>query len=221
MKLIDLSGQRFVRLLVVSLNPERGKSGAARWDCVCDCGCAVTVLANNLKRGNSRSCGCLDREMASKRVTTHGLTKHPLHNVWRCMLYRCSNSKDIDYGGRGVVVCEEWENDFISFYNWAISNGWAKGLQLDKDIKAKQLGLQPLLYSPERCQFVTAKQNSRNRRGNRLITCRGMTKTLSEFAEMVGENSDIIHFRMRHGWSEEDAIFTPFKRDNKNEKRRK
>lgn len=215
MKKLDLSGRRFGRLTVLKMVPKVLGQKQTKWECLCDCGKSVIVFGGNLVRGNSNSCGCLGRENLLKAVTFHGLTGHPLHNTWRGMIKRCADLSDMDYGGRGVRVCEEWVGDFMSFYNWAVVNGWQKGLQLDKDIKAKALGAEPLLYSPERCSFVTRKQNCRTRRNSRIITCRGMTMTLSEFAEMVGERVDLISYRMRHGWSEEDAIFTPFKRKNK------
>lgn len=71
----------------------------------------------------------------------HGLSKHPLHNVWhgiKCRCYGKSSKGYNNYGALGVIMCDEWKNNFKSFYDWAISNGWEKGLQIDKDIKAKK-----------------------------------------------------------------------------------
>lgn len=225
-KIKDLTGQKFNRWTVIKLVPREGKRKDTRWECVCDCGKIGKVNASNLIRGVSTSCGCLGMENMKKAVTFHGLTNHPLHGIWSGMLARCNNPNNPRYkyyGGRGVRVCKEWEDDFINFYKWAIENGWQKGLQVDKDKKAKELGIEALVYSPERCTLLTPKENARHTRKNRIITCRGMTMTLAEFAELVGEKSDIIHYRIRHGWTEEEAIFTPFKRrkNDKSKTRRK
>jgi len=88
------------------------------------------------------------------------LITHPLYQVWAGIKDRCynTNCKTFNrYGGRGVVICEEWKNNFKKFYDWAINNGWEQGLEIDKDVKAKELGIPPLLYSPEMCCFVTKK----------------------------------------------------------------
>ncbi len=214
MKRLELAGKKFGKWTVVEIIPKIGSQKLFRWKCICECGKEGAVLSDNLTRGISTSCGCWGREKTLKSVTLHGLSKHPLHSVWRGILARCYNSNNPSYshyGGRGVKVCPEWL-EFINFYNWANENGWKKGLQIDKDIKARKAGVPALVYSPEMCSIVTPKTNSRTRKNSRLITCRGMTMTLAEFAELVGEKSDIIHYRMRHGWTEEEAIFTPFKR---------
>jgi hypothetical protein len=221
---LNLIGRRFGILTVEKEYLIRDKRSSIKWECKCDCGKDCVVLGSNLITGNTRSCGCLGLKNKLASVTHHGLSKHPLHNTWRRIIQRCNNPNNKsykEYGARGVRICKEWENDFMSFYNWAISKGWKKGLEIDKDKIAKENGLEPLLYSPERCSLLTRKENCRYRRNNRLITCRGMTMTLAEFAELVGEKSDIISYRMRHGWSEEDAIFTPFKRRENVKLRRK
>lgn len=100
----------------------------------------------------------------------HQLRTHPLYRVWLQMRYRCNSAKSPDYknyGGRGVKICNEW-GDFKVFYDWCIQNGWQKGLQLDKDIKARQAGIEPLLYSPDSCSFVTIKANTQNSRKAKL-----------------------------------------------------
>ena len=90
----------------------------------------------------------------------HGLTGHPLHNVWITMRQRCSNPNAHqykDYGGRNIKVCDEWNNDFQAFYDWCMENGWKKGLQIDRRNNNKN-------YGPTNCHFVVARKNSLNRR---------------------------------------------------------
>jgi hypothetical protein len=206
-KFINLTGQRFGRYEVLCFVCIQNR--AAMWRCKCDCGNEKIVNGSSLRRGKVKSCGCYKDENTGNRTRTHGLSKHPLHHIWRGMLRRCGDKNDAAYGGRGIYVSDEWKFDFQAFYNWAIDNGWKQGLQIDRENNNGP-------YSPSNCRVATRKQNCRNRRNSRYITVRGMTKTLAEFAEMVGEKSDIIHYRMRHGWTEEEAIFTPFRRRNKN-----
>ena len=90
----------------------------------------------------------------------HGFSGHPLHGVWTGLKERCLNKNNRDfhyYGGRGITVCEEWENNSKSFIFWALENGWKRGLTIDRIDNDKG-------YSPENCRFVTRAENNRNQR---------------------------------------------------------
>lgn len=135
----------------------------------------------------------------NQNLITHGLTGHPLLGIWHAIKYRCYNPKDPSYkhyGARGVRMCDEWKNDFVAFYNWCIANGWQKGLDLDKDIKAKEVGAEALLYSPERCQFVTRKINTRNSRRNHIIEYKGDRKSIVEWSEILNMNQNTLYCRI-------------------------
>ena len=148
--------------------------------------------------------------------TTHGLTKHELYHTWQSMIQRCYNKNNESYkfyGAIGVIVCDEWLNSSSAFLEWALNNGWQKGLHLDKDIKAKEMSVNPLLYSPERCQFVTPKANANTRRNSRLITHNGKTKNLSQWAEDMGGDVRILHTRLNVlGWPIERTLNTPLRK---------
>jgi hypothetical protein len=162
-KRLDLVGQRFGMLLVKLKIKSDNK--ATRFLCLCDCGKTKVIVGSELKRGNNKSCGCNRTPR-----TTYEYRDHPLYDVWKGMKARCKSEKHIsrkNYLDKGVKVCDLWENDFISFYDWAIENGWQDGLQLDKDIKSRQLGVDAL-YSPETCMWVTPAKNSQNRTGVKL-----------------------------------------------------
>ena len=140
------------------------------------------------------------------RYQRHGLSDHPLYCVWENMLTRCTNKKNkayYRYGGRGVIMCEEWMLDPLSFVRWGIENGWEKGLQLDKDI----LG-DGKLYSPKTCMFVTPKINSNNRSDNRIIVFNGESKTLAQWADQLGIRHSALHARLQK-WSLEKSLTTP------------
>ena len=97
------------------------------------------------------------------------------------------------YGGRGVKVCEEWEREFESFYQWAICNGWRKGLELDKDIIGDGL-----LYSPQNCIFVTRKINNQTRRISRRIVIDGVVMTVQEVANKEGLSYSRAHAKYKN-----------------------
>lgn len=138
-------------------------------DCLCECGVRKTIRANNLINGNTKSCGCLNRErLSSGALAKHRLKTHPLYSVWmgvrqRCQKEYCKSFKD--YGGRGIKVCDEWAKDFMPFYNWAVNNGYKKGLQLDRINNNGD-------YEPSNCQFITQKENLRKTRNVKLTVTR-------------------------------------------------
>lgn len=132
--------------------------------CTCSCGKVFIASGTYLRRGFVRSCGCLQRDTASKTLsntlTTHGLSRNPLYRVWVHMIDRCFNPNYIqweDYGGRGITVCLEWKGSPVEFVEWAKKNGWEKGLELNrKDNNGS--------YHPDNCNFVTHSENQLNKR---------------------------------------------------------
>ncbi len=147
---IDLIGKRFGRLIVVNYRDR------SHWHCLCDCGKKIVVRGADLKSKNTQSCGCLRKDM----LTTHGLTGHPLGSVRKDMIRRCYTKKSKafkHYGARGIKVCEEWKNDFVSFYNWAIANGWKQGLTIDRISNDGD-------YTPTNCAFISKSKNCRKTR---------------------------------------------------------
>lgn len=200
----DLTGQRFGRLVVISKEGQ-GVGGVYLWKCRCDCGNEKTVSSRSLKNGHTRSCGCLNREIAAQRNRTHGETDSRLYNIWHDMKARCGRSKDAcfyRYGGRGISICEEWRNSFESFYEWAIHNGYSDELTIDRIDNNGN-------YEPGNCRWVDIKTQSNNKSNNRLITVNGETHTVSEWAELLNSRPQTIFERLRRGWSEFNAVTIP------------
>jgi hypothetical protein len=170
----------------------------------CKCGNNFIAQVFKVKTLETKSCGCLHKINTSKANSKHNLKNHKLYSVWSSMKARCYN-KNVDaykrYGGIGVSVCEEWKNDFMSFYNWSISNGWGIGLQLDKDIKGNGL-----LYSPESCIYVKPKLNSNNRKTNKYIVYLGERKTISEWADYFNISLKNLYQRLSRGWSFDKCV---------------
>lgn len=202
-KIIDLLNQRFGRLQVIEYKG-LNKHNHATWLCKCDCGKECIVASGNLRRGNQVSCGCQGLENRVAATTTHHLSSHPLHRIWRKIKERCYNPNQKsykNYGARGVTMCSEWKDDFKSFYDWAMLNGWKKGLQVDKDIRGTGK-----LYSPEMCIITTQKENGNKTRRNVYITVNNQTKTAAQWSEIVGIPAPVICRRIREGWDHKDAI---------------
>lgn len=189
----DLTGQRFGRLLALC-RAENTPQQKARWRCACDCGNEHVVAAAELRKGNSTSCGCFQKEQASRRVKTHGLSLHPGYAVWRSMLARCnvaSHPAFKNYGGRGISVCPRWL-EFGLF--WAdMGAAYAPGLELDRIDNDGG-------YSPDNCRWATRIENSRNRRDAVRVEHAGRKWPVADFAAHFGLKTTTIYYRLAHGW---------------------
>ncbi len=131
------------------------------------------------------------------------ITKRTIHRTWRNMIWRCYRKEHISYkyyGERGITVCDEWLNDFQSFYDWALSSGYSKNLTLDRIDNDGN-------YEPSNCRWATAKEQANNTRANHLVTCNGETKTISEWAELLGITHQALSDRLNSkSWTIEDAL---------------
>lgn len=191
----ELKGQRFGKLLVIE---EDGRIGSnVAWICKCDCGNVTRVRANSLLTGNTTSCGCGRIEA----ITKHNMTNTKLFNVWRTMKERCNNKsyrQYKDYGGRGISLCDEWE-EFKPFMEWSLENGYKEGLSIDRIDNDGN-------YCPENCRWTTVRVQSRNRRANRILEYGGEKHCVAEWSEILGVRANTIFWRLSQGWSTEEAL---------------
>lgn len=209
-KLIDLTGKRFGRLLVVSRS--ENKSGTVAWKCKCDCGNETVVRSDCLRIGKIQSCGCLRNELVGDRGRTHGMTETRLYRTWCGMKNRCYNPNYKgykNYGGRGITICSEWLCDFQAFYDWAMANGYAENLQIDRiNVDGN--------YEPSNCRWVTTEEQSNNKRTSRFLSLNGEKHTIAEWSKITGINSGTLESRVGlYGWSDEKALTTPIKKRSK------
>ena len=192
----DLTGKRFTRLTVIK---ESSRSGRRAWICRCDCGEVRTVITNGLNNGSSKSCGCLSTEILLSKITTHKMTNTKPYRIWGSMKQRCLNPDDTryhDYGGRGIKVCDEW----LKFENFYKDMGEPpKGKSLDRKDNDKG-------YNRDNCRWATASEQQRNSRNNIVITYKGETKPLIDWAEQLGIEYGCLVARIKRGWTIERAM---------------
>lgn len=212
--LINLTGKKFGYFTV--LRKDNTKYNEARWICKCICGKEISVSSKALRNGRSKSCGCkkpelFKKDMALKRACYPH--KKELRFRYEGIKQRCYNKNNPsykNYGERGIVMCDLWKNNFMSFYNWSIENGYKKNLTIDRiDVEDN--------YCPENCRWVDRKCQSRNKRGNVFYDFCGKKMTLPEICEITNKNYKNVYKRVKkYGWRLEDAIKRPLK--NKGEK---
>lgn len=209
----DLTGRRFGRWTVIA--PAQRRNRAMFWECRCDCGTVRDVRENNLKQGISKSCGCLARSNTVNRETTHGQSKTRLYKIWKGMRKRCNNPNDTVYefyGGRGIMVCDEWE-DFEAFYKWSYENGYddtATGHECSID-RIDSNGP----YAPWNCRRADNDTQHTNTRRNKHITIDGETHILRDWSRISGVSIPTIIRRLQSGWDTKDAIFVKARPGNK------
>lgn len=188
----DLKDKKFGKLTVLT-RTESAKGRSPKWLCVCDCGGRKVTTSSLLRRGETRSCGCLIGESNRTHARCHGLTDHPLYSVWSSMLTRCSNPRREmfkHYGGRGITVCAEWK-DFRKFYT-DMAGSYSPGLQLDRTDNSKG-------YAAANCRWVTPRENARNTRRTRLIETPWGPMTIREASEKSGIKHSTLHGRVYRG----------------------
>jgi hypothetical protein len=200
MERLDLTNKRFNKLLVIErVNNQNHKT---MWRCLCDCGNETFVITSNLTCNRVKSCGCLKNEQLIKRSTTHNQRHTNLYEVWKTMKQRCSNPSNSsykNYGGRGINVCDEWKNNFISFYNWSMLNGYKKGLTIDRINNNSN-------YCPENCRWVDRKVQANNSRWNKHITINGKDDTLANWLRFYNLKYYKYYQRVKKGLTEQQAL---------------
>ena len=205
-KFKDLTGQRFARLTVVS-RAENSKSNQTQWLCKCDCGNEAIVRSASLINGHTKSCGCYNDEIRKINTdqTTHGLCYTRIYRIWHGIKARCGNKNSKIYryyGGKGVTLCEEW-HDFMNFYNWAMGNGYADDLTIDRiDLNGN--------YEPSNCRWVDKYTQMNNMSTNKYYMYNGEKMTVPQISRATGVPAYVLQFRLdKLGYSLDKAVNKP------------
>jgi hypothetical protein len=222
----DVTGEVFGRLTVIRCTGERNSSGLI-WECRCSCSAKVFTQVSKLRSGNTQSCGCLRLERVrvamSKTFTKHGASRsaektHPLYRIWTNMKSRCynvNNKRFARYGGRGILVCKEWRNDYTAFRDYMISlincpkNAQISGAKIDLQID--RYPNNDGNYEPGNVRWATQEEQALNTSKNRLIPINGKRIPFSQAVRKYGKAKEST-IRMRidvYGWTTRDAFLTP------------
>jgi len=177
---------------------EKRDWGKVVWLCICDCGNLVEMPSNRLRTGNTRSCGCLRREKTAERMCGrkdcggennprykhgYGNYKNRLYRIYHGMIQRCELSSCPTYryyGEKGIEICNKWRNNFLSFRDWAMGNGYRDDLVLDRIDNNKN-------YVPENCQWLT-----RSLHGTKSNHERWRAKRIKEEGYEICPKSNVI-----------------------------
>lgn len=171
-------------------------------ECVCQCGFKKYVRITCLKNGSSKGCKKCGH-------VSHGCTRLPwysncLHMINRC--YNTNNSRFIDYGGRGISVCEEWRYNPIEFGKWAVNNGYNHGLQIDRiDVNGN--------YNEDNCRWVTCVENMQNRRNTIYVSVKGSIMTLADACRAFSVNYSTVIKNARRKHISESKSFSFYIKD--------
>ena len=206
----ELSGKIFGRLTVWQDTGKRNPKGEVFWLCQCACGNFCEVRSSSLVNGNTRSCGCLQREsMKNNGKKNHNFSLaafYPRENSsWRGAKRRCIDSSNKDfhyYGARGIFMCREWIDDFLQFLldmgpcppNYTLDRRENNGP-----------------YSVSNCRWTTRKEQQNNKSDNVILEFQGIKKTIMQWSFIVGISRDALYGRKKIGWSDERILTTPCK----------
>lgn len=200
----NLTGMRFTRLTVMEEFVHKTDQ-RTRWICRCDCGNVVTVLSSSLATGNTKSCGCYQKDNPSN--LSHGMTGSPEYRAWENMRQRCHRKESVEYhryGGRGITVCDRWLLSFEDFF-------------LDVGKRPSELHTLDRInnnghYEPGNVRWATRKEQSANVCRNVNVKINGVTKILSEWCRIYGISKNTVRNRIKNmNWCAETAITTKVK----------
>jgi hypothetical protein len=204
----NLTGRQFGRLKVLS-QAGNDKHQKTRWTCLCDCGAHTIVGRRNLLNGTARSCGCLRREVVRDLMSTHRMTGTGEYRSYQGAKGRCENPNNAafaNYGGRGIQFL------YVSFEQFFEDMGpRPRGMSLERCDNDGH-------YEPGNCRWAPATEQANNKRNNIRLTAFGRTRTLARWANEVGIFRNVLEWRLKNGWSAEDVLTRPIRRDRRRAK---
>lgn len=193
----DETGNVYHRLTVVE-SAGSTSSGDSMWLCRCECGTMTTVARGELRKGSTKSCGCLRSSQGGDYKTTE-------YRSWKEMKRRCYNPRNSQYhlyGGRGIAICDRWRKSFVNFLADMGTKPFPEAT-IDRfpDMNGN--------YDPGNCRWATKREQSQNSRKARMLTYNGETLCLREWSRRIGITHSTLIARLERGWTLERALSTP------------
>lgn len=211
-KRINLTGKHIGLWTVLYPSKKRTKHNGLMWVCRCDCGKIRAITSSALLAGHSNSCGCIHKTLAAEINNKYhdNTCKTKLYHIWTGIKDRCYNKnapRYKNYGGRGIIICNEWKEEFLNFKFWALNNGYKEGLTIERiDVNGN--------YCPENCKFIPKQQQAFNKQNTIKLTYKGQTKRLKEWADLFNIKYDTLHNRIKNMGLEIDTALN-YKRSKK------
>lgn len=212
----DLIGKQFGRLTVIGRDEDHiYPSGKKRAKWICECNCKehniISVLQTGLMNGHTNSCGCLRKENTSNMFKKTGHSETHLYYIWCGIKARCQNPNNKsyhNYGGRGIKVCEEWD-DYLNFEKWALSHGYKDGLSIERiNVNGD--------YSPDNCEWITMKDQQYNKQDTMYVDYNGEHIKLYDLCKKLDLRYGLIRNRItKYGFTIEEAINLPLNQKRK------
>lgn len=197
-KSVEHLGRKFGRFTVIACEG-RDKHSQIRWTCQCECGNTRSIRTGDLGSKRYTSCGCYAKELAKTSNRTHGLHNHKLYYVWSVMKDRLTNKNNKRfhrYGGRGIGLHPDWRDNFKSFYDWAMANGYQPGLTLERKDNDGN-------YEPNNCRWATRAEQMQNTSLTKITPdlvrmIKKDTRSNAALADAIGVNASTVS-RIRNG----------------------
>lgn len=189
----DITGMQFGYWTVLRKDDTHPGSRNSFWICRCKCGTEKPVMRFTLINGASQSCGCKPSEKLKGINSTHGMSDTRIYHEWLSMRRRCRNPNGrfaACYYLKGIRVCEEWDNDFVAFYDWAMANGYADDLTIDRIDNSKG-------YSPENCRWVPMADQQKNKTNTVYVEYKGEMWCLRTLCIALGVSYNRAYNRYR------------------------
>lgn len=201
----DIAGQKFNRLTVIERYKDKSHQQGVKWICLCDCGNTKIISSYSICSGNTKSCGCFALEVRKKIHLKHGHANKILeYSIWKGMKTRCYNKNAQaykNYGGRGIKVCNEWNNSFLQFFQ---DMGKRPTPKHTIERINNNMG-----YSPNNCKWIHKSKQNQNTRYNHFIKIDNQIKHLAAWLRYYKILPITYKTRVKRGWNKIDAITTP------------
>lgn len=212
---MDEIGKKFGRLTIIEDAEDGISPSGTHYRIVkfkCECGNIGFARLSDIKKGNTTSCGCYKDEFFTKHGFDKKTSKYKrIYNIYLYIKKRCYNrncKSYNNYGGRGIIMCKDWFDNFLSFSTWSLNNGYSDNLTIDR---INNNGI----YEPNNCRWVDMKTQANNKRNNVHITKDGITMNLTQWCHKLGLNYGTYKSRRRAGWNIDKSLFKSVKHHKK------